>query len=446
MGSLTSKMSRKCFAAYSLVWFSLFIGLWGCGAKVGEKAGPRRTTVTFWHAMGRRHSRILNQIIGEFQEKNPDVRINSVYQGSYNSLLTNLTASCTARTNPVMSQMYESWTTRFIEHDLIIPVESLARQYGGLSPQDLNDIVSVFIKDNTWNGRLATLPFNKSAYVLYYNREALGGIGLVGADGKGRAPVTWREFRDACDRLTQRSGKEVTRYGFGIRPFIEGYTTFLFRAGGRYLDPAGKKVLFNNQVGLETLEFLYELVNKDNTAYVESSYLSTAFGTGRIAMYVGTTASMPYNEKAVGDKFDWDTAPIPYPRGKKEVCRTLFQGTNVGIFKNHPPEKLKAAWRFLQFLTQTESAATWSTGTGYLPIRYSVLKTETMRQYLERNPRYKTPMSLLDNGQFEPRTPIWEPMRSVVTDQFEAVLNGRRIPSDSLQLMKEKCEEIIDTF
>jgi len=418
----------------------------GCRSRSETIPKPGKTMVNFWHAMGRTHSNILNGIIMDFERNNPDVDINVVYQGSYDSLLTNLTASCTAGTNPVMAQMYESWTSRFIEHQLMMPVEDLARKYGGLSEEDRKDFVRVFIEDNSWDNRLITLPFNKSAYVLYYNRDAMKEIGMTDEKGRGRAPVTWEELRTACKKLTVKQGGGRKRYGFGIRPFIEGYTTFLFRAGGSYLDPSGQEILFDNEIGLSALQYLVDMVNKDRTAYVEPDYLSTAFATGNIAMFVSSTASLPYNEKAVGEKFDWDTAPIPYPEGKERVSRTLFQGTNIGIFNNHPPKTLQAAWRFLQFLTDTENAATWSIGTGYLPIRYSVLKMDKMKQYLQKNPRYQTPVSLLDNGQFESRLVVWEPMRTVITDHFEAALNGRRSPDDALKHMKSQCEKIIKTF
>jgi multiple sugar transport system substrate-binding protein len=405
-----------------------------------------KINVTFWHSMGMAHSVILNRIISDFEKENPDVQIHSVYQGSYDSLLTTLIASNTAGTNPVMSQMYESWTTRFIEHDLILPVIDLARDYGGLEKNDIDDFVRDFIEDNAWNQKLTTLPFNKSAYVLYFNRDAMKEIGMTDENGKGRAPVTWNEMRMACKRLTKQTKGEVVRYGLGIRPFIEGYTTFLFRAGGRYLDPVSEKVEFADETGLNTLRFLYDLVYKDKTAYIEPDYLSTAFGSGRIAMFVGSTASLPYNEKAVAGKFEWDTAPIPFPEGKENISRTLFQGTNVGIFRNHSKQKLEAAWRFMRFLTNTESSTTWSIGTGYLPIRYSVLKTERMQKLLEENPTYKAPVSLLDNAQFEPRLLIWEPMRTVITDHIEAALNGRRTPEETIESMKTECEKIIDTF
>mgnify|MGYP006287845509 CR=1 FL=1 len=434
---------RSLFRIYAaFVVISIFFT--ACTSR--EARRPERVSVEFWHSMGRRHSTVLNEIIADFEQANPDVRINAVYQGSYNSLLTNLTASSTAETNPVMSQMYESWTTRFINHDLLISVDEMNEKYGGLSQESIRDIPRVFIRDNTWNGRLFTLPFNKSAYVLYFNRDAMKEIGLVEENGRGRAPVTWEEFRNASKKLKIERDGSVKRYGFGIRPFIEGYTTFLFRAGGRYLNEDGDKVLFTDDVGQETMEYLVSLVNEDESGYVEPDYLSTAFGTGRIAMYVGTIASMPYNARAVSDKFDWDTAPIPYPEEKKEVARTLFQGTNVGVFSNHSEEKIEAAWRFLKFLTSTESAATWSVGTGYLPIRYSVLETEKMQSYLKDNPRYRTPVSLLDNGTFEPRVPIWEPMRKVITDHFEAALNGRRTPEETINIMARKCRKIIETF
>jgi multiple sugar transport system substrate-binding protein len=433
-------------AAFLTIYLILMSAFPGCNSRPVASHSPARVNVTFWHAMGLQHSKILNKIIAEFEKQNPDIHINSIYQGGYESLLTNLTASCTARTNPVISQMYESWTTRFLEHGLLKPMEELVSEYGGLSKESRQDIVRVFIEDNSWDGKLITLPFNKSAYVLYYNKDAMKGIGMVDEKGEGRAPVTWDEMRDACIKFTRHDESGTTRFGIGIRPFIEGYTTFLFRAGGRYLDARAKTVAFTDEAGRLTMNYLINLATKDKVVYIEPTYLDRAFGGERIAMYVSSTASIPYTEKSVAGKFQWDTAPIPYPAGSEKVARTVFQGTNIGIFKNHSPEKIKAAWRFVAFLTNTESATTWSVGTGYLPIRYSVLETPDMKEYLRKNHCYKAPIALLDNGIFEPRVLIWEPMRSVITDYFESALNGRRNPEETLARMKEKCESIILTF
>jgi len=195
-----------------------------------------------------------------------------------------------------------------------------------------------------------------------------------------------------------------------------------------------------------TLDYLVDMKVKDGSVYVEPGYLDTPFGAGRIAMCVNSTASLPYTEKAVAGRFDWGIAPIPYPDGKEESARTLFQGTNIGIFKNHPDEKIVAAWKFISFLTDTKSATAWSVGTGYLPIRYSVMQTEMMQDYLKKNPRYSSAAALLDNGIFEPRVLTWEPVRTVITDYFEAALNGRRSSEETINAMKEKCEKIIRTF
>ncbi|HPB31434.1 MAG TPA: ABC transporter substrate-binding protein [Candidatus Sumerlaeota bacterium] len=444
MNSILLLRPVRCLALLILTASALVLISCGPDAAPSTKDGP--VVVTFWHAMGRDHSIILTSIIREFEAENPDIRINAVYQGGYNSLLTNLIASNTAGTAPVMSQMYESWTTRFLERNLVIPVEDLAEKHGGLTPEDRKDIVSVFLEDSTWNGRLVTLPFNKSAYVLFYNRDAMKEIGMTDSEGRGRPPETWSEFRKACSDLTVKSDDEVTRYGFGVRTQIESFTMFYFRTGGNYMNSDGSKLAFDNPEARESMSLLAEIVNVDHTGYVEPGYLSTAFGNEAIAMYTGTNASIPFVVKAVGDNFDWDTAPIPCPEGYEDKARTLFQGTNVGIFRNHSPEKLEAAWRFLRFLTGTRSAAVWATGTGYLPIRYSTIQTDIMRDYLAKNPRYQTSLVVLDNGAFEPRVITWEPMRNIITDNLEAALNGRRSPEESVDTMLSRCQEILDTF
>ena len=427
-------MQRSAFSILSILFVSAL--LFSC------RRTPEHTsdfiTVDFWHSMGSSHGKLIEGYVNEFQKQNPAVRINAVYQGNYAQLFQKLIAGITAGNVPTMSQLYESWTVRLIRRDHLEPVESFfSHPEYGLSRDEVADIVKNFRENNTYNNIMVTMPFNKSAYMLFLNMDILKRAGI------DEPPRTWQEMRETARKCTSSSGTAKPIYGFATRPFIEAYSPFLYISNHRFIDDNGNLV-FAEEPGKEALQFLVDMLYEDKAGYIESDYLSTPFGAGRIAMFIGSTAGIPFIEKGVMNSFEWRVAPIPSPSG--EQGRVLFQGTNLGIFANNPDDEKLMGWRFLKFLTDTPIATNWAIESGYLPVRYSCIEQPEMKELLEKNPNYRVVLSQIDYGIFEPREPYWELIRNEITDQVEAVLNGRRPVNEALEKALHKCKLIMDSL
>ncbi|MBN1868550.1 ABC transporter substrate-binding protein [Candidatus Sumerlaeota bacterium] len=405
-----------------------------------DKEKDDRIVVEFWHAMGGpEHSTLLNAWARDFEAENPDVHVVPVYQGDYNQLSQKLIASVIARSNPVMAQMYEGWTSRFLTRDLLDPVQNYFDGPYGMSREEIEDVWEPFRDNNTWNGTMVTFPFNKSCYVLYANLD------MLRAAGYERPPETWDELREVSCALTVREpGKSTPKvYGFLMRPRIESFSVLAFRADSRFLSPDWLHAQANNPRSLEALRLLNAMVATDRTAYFDSSYPAIPFGSGQVAMYIHSSAAFPFNDRNARGKFQWIAAPVPHPEGRRGGI--LFQGTNIGIFaRPHPPQVREAAWRFLKFMTDTENAARWSIDTGYVAIRRSSTETPEMREFLEKNPNYRVPISLIPEATFDPRPHYWDQMRLQIQTYAIEAINGKRTPDEALRLIDEKLQEIID--
>jgi multiple sugar transport system substrate-binding protein len=398
-----------------------------------------RLRVEFWHAMsGPEAGEIITSFVREFEQLHPDIHVVPVYQGNYNQLSQKLIASVIARSNPVIAQMYEGWTSRFLTRNLLDPVQNYLHGEDGLTTAELEDIWEPFRRNNSWNGQLVTLPFNKSAFVLCANMD------MLRAKGYDHPPETWDELRRMSKDLTVReSGRSSANvYGFLMRARIEALTIFLFRAGGAYLSEDWKSPISPNREALESLRFLRAMSVEDGSAYVDSGYPSTPFGAGQVAMFVHSSASFAFNDQAVRGKFQWVAAPIPHPEGRKGGV--LFQGTNIGIFERpHSPEVRLAAWKFLKFVTNTRNAARWSIATGYVPVRRSCLDLPEMKDFLEKNPNYRVPIDLIPEATFDPRPDYWDQMRPQIETNALDTINGRLTPEEAMARIAQKLREII---
>ena len=400
---------------------------------------PQRLRVEFWHAMsGPEAGEVIASFVREFEQLHPDIHVVPVYQGNYNQLSQKLIASVIARSNPVIAQMYEGWTSRFLTRNLLDPVQNYLSGEDGLTSAEIEDIWEPFRLNNTWEGRLVTLPFNKSGYVLCANMD------MLRAKGYERPPRTWEELRRMSRDLTVREPgrSNASVYGLLMRSRIEALSIFLFRSGGGYLSDDWKSAISPNREALETLRFIRTMSVEDGSAYVDSGYPSTPFGAGQVAMFVHSSAAFAFNDQAVRGKFQWAAAPVPYPEGRKGGV--LFQGTNIGIFaRPHPPEVRRAAWKFLRFITSTRNAARWSIATGYVPVRKSCLDLPEMKDFLDRNPNYRVPIDLIPEATFDPRPDYWDQMRPQIETYALDAINGRLAPEEAMKRIEEKLREII---
>ncbi len=417
-----------------------------------------RIEVEFWHAMSGRQAQSVNEIIDGFNASQETYVVKGVYQGAYNSLSQKLIASLYGGRQPACSQMYESWTTRFLRYGCLQPVDRFIRGDDGFGDADIADIPGPFVEDNSYRMTigddgvyrpdpegerlLATLPFNKSVYLLFVNDT------LMREKGFTDPPTTWAELKTLSAAMTDLSNDQ---YGFAARPFIETFTTMLFAAGTNYMDEEGN-FTFSGEAGLDSFEVLHELVLGENrSGYVESAYLNSAFGTGRIGMYIGSTASFPFNDSAVGNKFIWRAYPIP-SRDENTEGRALAQGTNIGIFRKGfsensrvPEEVQRGAWEFMKYMTEREVTAKWAVDTGYLPVRKSAREVPVLKDYLEKNANFANALGEMDRGLFEPKPIWWDSIRNALNREVGSVLNGRKTPEDALESALERASVIRET-
>lgn len=381
-----------------------------------------QTHVTFWHAMSSQLGQAIDYLTEQFNAQNPDIVVESIYQGNYSSLNTKLVASLSAKTTPTLAQVYENWTDAFYRNGVIVPLED----YLHLSEEEYNDYMAVYREMNTWDSKLYTIPLNKSNWILHYNTELVP-----------NPPKTVEEFLQIAKDVTAATNGETK--GYGMRPTLELFHAFLYLGGGDFLDD-DLNVTFNGPEGIAALELMTGMID-DGSALLIDGYENEAFGDRMIAMYIGSSAGMPHVENSVGDKFKFATAPLP--TGVRPGAP--FMGTNVALFKAATEEEREAAAKFVKFLTNTENTVYFALKTNYLPVTYSGLNSAEYQKFLTDNPHKAAVADLdaLSHGYWQPRIGAWEEARSAIGQMVSKVFLGESIEAalDEAQMLVEEAIE-----
>ena len=71
------------------------------------KDGGWHSKVVFWHAMGGATTKVVDQLVANFNASQDKVQVEAVYQGTYDDLLSKLKASMGSNEGPSVVQMYE---------------------------------------------------------------------------------------------------------------------------------------------------------------------------------------------------------------------------------------------------------------------------------------------------------------------------------------------------
>jgi len=396
-----------------------------------------KVVVTFWHAMSGGLGDTVDALVAQFNEQNPDVEVQAVFQGRYGDLFQKELASVAAGEPPTIAQMFENWTPQFLQPALdesaLAPIGTL------IDTAVFDDMPQIFVKANTYTVGgapvITTVPFNKSATVLYYNKDVVS-----------NPPQTWDALLQVASSLnkdTDGDGQDDV-FGFGMRPGSSGiseiYLTFVRMAGGSIISPDCKSVDLNSDAAVTALTFLKNLASQ---SLVTGDFLDGVFADNKIFMYYDSSAGIGFATRAVGDKFNWSTSGgLSGPVSTSSV----IQGTNLGIFKmGHSQAEIDAAARFIQFLIDVPQTVFWAEQTGYLPVRKSAIDSSGFQEFLGNNDSYRAPTQSLANAFVTPGLAEWGDVRLTIADAVQAVLIGDANIADTLKQLNVDVDDALAT-
>ncbi|MFO7639424.1 MAG: ABC transporter substrate-binding protein [bacterium] len=404
MSAMLRRVTLSCVTALSLLAAV-------CSSREASPGQGGRTRVVFWHAMGGPLGDALNTMIAEFEQEHPGIDIEPVSMGGYSSLSQKLMGAVQVNAPPNIAQMYESWTTQFHQLARLILLDSLIQAPGGLAEGELADFYPAFIEGNSWDGRIVTLPFNKSVPVFFYNIEMLRDAGYA------EFPRDWSDFRTMVRRLTDRE-RGIWGTEMGVNQWMFG--CMLRQLGGDFLDENGRPA-FNSSAGVMAAQFQYDILARDSSALFGAGYdPQNDFLTGSIACIWGTSVSWAFMKDQM--TFPVGVAPIPSWNDQPEV---ISFGTNIGLFRTGTPAQVAASWEFVRWFTAPERQAQWAVLTSYVPARRSALDDPRYRRMMDEVTGLRAALAQLEHMSFEPKTEEWFNGRRLLGEALEKIMRGQ---------------------
>ena len=353
-------------------------------------------------------------LIEAFQKEYPNIKITTVYKGSYSNIKQAVDSALTGGGLPCIATCYPdsvySWNEAGAIQDMTGAAEILAKD------SDYNQSYLTIEKSMYKSGTLLTLPYSKSAETFVYNetvfnKEGEGECGTsnktytapVAASTKTKysVPTNWDELIATAKKIKAdfpdvfANQKDSDGY-FTAVPFCwdsaENMVISLFKnAGIDYTangDSITSRVLFNNTKAKELLIQLKKWNNEGliatqnqlpitNASKGYHAYGSNLFCNGKIFMSVSSTAGSRYftNDGFLANM----TKTLAWSNGSQADAKVISQGPSLAFFKTQDDNVSQAAFTFYKYLTNATNSANLAVNTSYFPLRTSAANNEKVK-------------------------------------------------------------------
>ena len=250
-----------------------------------------------------------------------------------------------------------------------------------------SDYVDALYEDYLYEGAHYALPYARSTPLFYYNKAHYADAGLP-----DEAPKTWDQVKEYSEKL--KAAGHSTPFGFPPEAEYPAWTmaNLVWSYGGQWSNEWDFTAAYSPET-IEALTFAQNAI-KDGWATVVSSAPQTDYAAGGASQVIASTGALSSTLSTAG--FDVGVGFLPTgPTGDENVVPT--GGAGIAIASKSSPERQKAAAMLATFLTNAQSTATFSQGTGYLPVQ----KSADMSDVYAEKPQFEVAVNQLSRARVQ---------------------------------------------
>ena len=336
--------------ARGVTLFALAAACSGCQSRESPgHSASMRTTVGLQAFGDPAELAAYKELIAQFEQRTPDVRVEFIPVGNQRDHMTKLTTAFAGGDPPDLFLINFRRFGQFAGKQVLDALGPRLAERGHLKESDLFEQPAEAFR---YNGMLMCIPMNASSLVVYYNRTLFeqGRVPLPKPDWK------WEDFLAAAQALTKDNDGDgkIDTYGLGFEPTLIRVAPFIWQAGGDIVDDLHHPTRFtlDSSAAREALDFIrswyvrYKVVPP--LAESKSETHDARFARGGLGMilqsrrYTATLRTI--------HNLEWDVAPLP----SQQQTATVLHSDAYCLAKSSP--RKDAAYRFIEFAMSTEGS------------------------------------------------------------------------------------------
>ena len=419
--------------------------------------------ITFWHSIADSSGRFLASTIARFNEIYPNIHVNDVVYGDYESLYNKISITFNADKQPNLAFCFPDYIALLSEAESVIALDDLinntsviggSSEMMGFSQAQLDDFVEEFYNEGRGygDGKMYSLPLPKSTDLLYYNKTVFDALGL-------EAPTTWEEMEEVIQVLKAEYPDSIP---LGYDSSENFFITLSAQYNAPYTSATGEHYLFVNDTSkafVEKFAEWYYMGWMTTSELMGGYYTSDAFKKdndelGKMFMSIASSTGARYQRPdKVSGEYPFEVGIASVPQVNPDAPKAISQGPSICIFKNNNPQEVYASWLFIKFLlTDIEFQAEYCIRYGYSPITQSVCNSTLYSEYLDKADGGDFITSLAAKVAVEQRDYYFTPpafvgsnnARTQVGDLLDSVLSRYKLGEDNSAMIDEQFKKYYD--
>ncbi len=438
-----------------------------------------RKTVTVWGMSLGPDSQGLQDVIREFERRNPEYRVRILSMGAGGMNPQKLMTAIVGKVPPDVIFQDRFSISDWASRGAFRPLDDLIerdKDRDPLTPRP-EQYYPAFWQEACYGGKVYGIPASADTRALYWNkkvfRENAAELRAAGLD-PNRPPRTWSETL-AYSKVLTKFNKDGSLRQAGFIPNFGNSWLYLyaFQMNASFLSPDGRTCTLYTPEAEEALQFMvdgykllggYEQAQKFQSTFQSGE--NDPFIVGKIAMKIDGDWIIPWMA-LYAPKLDFAAAPPPVPddrfhhRGRFRNERDTFISWAGGFAYAIPvgAKNVEGGWRFIKFATSTEgrlidmqgqNSLERKRGRTYMP-RVSA-QIEAGRLGFERfkpsDPRWantiKLHLDLASVSRIRPATFVAQVLWDEHVRAVENAASGRMTPKEALLAGQRVVQQALD--
>ncbi len=308
--------------------------------------------LTFW-AMGFEGEKVEEMIPG-FQRMNPgiEVEVQAIpWSASHEKLLTAFAGNST----PDICQLGNTWIPEFQAIGSLYALDSMIQQSGVIDP---DQFFQGIWETNRMGGQVWGIPWYVDTRLVFYRTDILKEVGYL------QAPETWQGWLEVSQAIKHRYPDRYSAFFSLVHGDWQIPALMILHYGGSLLKEQNQWGAFDDPATIRALT-LYIQFFKQGLAPRDMTRITNIY-QGFEEGYFAWMVTGPWNVGEIRNRIPklegrWSTAMLP---GESRRFSTAG-GSSLVMFKStrYPAE----AWRFIEYLTRSETQAEFYRLTQDLP-------------------------------------------------------------------------------
>jgi sn-glycerol 3-phosphate transport system substrate-binding protein len=417
-----------------------------------QQAGGK-TRIVWWHAMSGANGEVVNRVTRDFNASQGEVELEAVFKGTYPETLTAAIAAFRAGQAPHIVQVFEVGTGSMLAAGPAVKQAWQLAEETGLALDPAAYIPGVRGYYSLPGGRLASMPFNSSTAIMWYNRDAFEKAGL----DPEKPPATWPDLVEAAAALASKQPTPIaTTSSWFTWVQLEEFAAIHdleYATEHDGYDGLGAKLEVNGKPFVAQLQRFLDMAKAGSFKYTgRDSAPDAVFYSGQAAVCFGSSSLRADIVKNA--KFRYAEAFLPFdPAVKAQPINSIIGGASLWAMTapKRTAEEYKAVARFFQFISQPDQAARYAQDTGYVPVTSAGYDLLRQQGYYDKNPGTDVPVKQLSRGQLTEnsrglRLGRLPEIRTIIYEEVEKTLQGQQNAQAALDASAERGDRVLRDF